>query len=140
MQPQYFNTQRKRSKWPWILLGVGVVTLLLCGVFSIALIAAGGNAVNDQIEHGSTDLKSHVKIDSCKADQFGFATINFTVTNTGDSNQSYWIQFAINDSKGTRLSEAHGVVNNLPSGKIAKQNATGGEAKGKFVCVLERVN
>jgi hypothetical protein len=130
----------KRKVWPWILAAVVCAAIGLC-VGGLALVASAGNAVNEQIEHGSTELNSHVTITSCERDSLGFTEVSFTVTNSADSVKSYWIQFGVLDAQGTRLTEAHGIVNNLAPGATAKETALGAAEVGKGAkCVLERVN
>jgi hypothetical protein len=144
MQPGYGYEQpaKRRSVWPWMLAGAAVLVLLMCGGI-VALVGAGGKAVNDQIEHGSTDLVSHVTITSCKTDQFGFVEIGYTVKNASAEAESYLIMFGIKDQAGVRVGEAHGAVNELGAGQTAKDVAMGTNTAGaasKYTCVLERVN
>jgi len=132
---------KKRKMWPW-LLGGFVALMLVCGGVAVAALGLGAKAVDDQIQNGSTGLKEHVKITACRADALGMAEVGFTVVNASDRTESYWIQFGVTDAAGTRLGEAHGVVNNLAAGATAKDKAVSatGELPSKFKCVLERVN
>jgi hypothetical protein len=150
MQPGYEQyppfqhpQKKKRARWPWILLGVGLGLIVLVCAALATLANMAGESLDNQIEHGNTDLAKHVTISSCQRDAMGFVTVNFTVKNTSDSTQSYLMQFDIKNAAGTRIAEAHGIVNNLAPSATAKDSAVGIDSvdkREKFTCVLERVN
>jgi len=148
MQPGYQQyppfqppLKKKRAKWPWVLAGIGVFFLLLCGVLGLVTLSAVGNEVDKQIQHGSTEKRADVTLNKCYRNSIGFVQADFTVVNNSDRVQSYWIQFEVRDDKNVRLGEMHGVLNNVGAGATAKETAVSGiESTGKYTCVVVRVD
>lgn len=140
---RYGTYPKKKSKVPLVVGILVAVVLGMCGigVGMLALVDKAGESIQEQVEVGSTELLSHVTVTRCAKGSFGTVDVDFTVTNKSAKTESYFIQFNITDADGTRLAEAHGIVNNLAPGAVAKEQATGGPIEAKdFKCALVRVD
>lgn len=138
--PPYALPRKKRPRWPWIVGGSILAALLLCGIGSIFMLGSIAKDVDDQIQHGSAEKKAAVKISHCGPGAIG-TEITYEVTNSTGRSQSYWAVFEVQDRAGTRLGEAHGIVNDLGPGQTATDTTTAmtkGAAAAR--CVVVRVD
>jgi len=136
-QPQ--QPQHKRRIWPWVLGGVTLGVMLLCGAGAL-LLGGAASQVDKQIQQEQTARADSVKITSCKMDSvLNIPLVDFTVTNTTDKQQDYIVQFNIVDKDGVVVGSASDIASNVPAGGSAKGQAMGsftGDKSAKFKCVL----
>jgi hypothetical protein len=130
---------QKRHRWPWIVGGCILAALVLCGIGVAGLVGSAAKDVDDQIQHGSADKAAAVKITGCHQNSLGME-ISYEVTNSTGRAQSYWAVFEVVDAAGTRLAEAHGIVNDLAPGSTAKDTAVAVVDDGVSRCRLVRVD
>lgn len=129
---------RKRSRaWVWVL--VAAVLVVACGFGALALAGAGGKAVVDTVNQEAADRKADVKITGCSVDQFGLATVSYTIHNDSAEAVSYVPEFNIESKTGTVYGQAADIVNDLAPGKDYKGKAVAGatvDGGAKIVCTL----
>ena len=84
---------------------------------------------------------SHVKIGSCKADEFGTVTAKLVINNKGKDQASYVV--TAEAVKGNeRIAELNGIANSIRPGQTAKVDAVGSieSSAGKFTCKVVSVD
>jgi hypothetical protein len=76
--PQQDAPKPKRKVWPWVLGGV-VLLVLVCGGIGVALLAAGGKAVNDAVQEADANNKGLNAVEGKVGEPATDGSLQFTV-------------------------------------------------------------
>lgn len=118
---------RKRSKAPWIVGGIVLAVLAVCGgsflLAGVAVNEAGKelDAIGASAAAGMTADPKEYTITECKPDEFGGVKVKGKITNSDTVEHSYWINIQLLDGNKDVIGTALVSVTGLKPG----QNYTG---------------
>jgi hypothetical protein len=116
-------------------LAVSIAALLFAGCNSTGNGSAAVTVSTTAMATTTTTPKFEKEITGCDTDDLGIVTASGWVRNDSSREQSYSIEFEINDLNDVRLSKRDGSVNNVRAGQTARWQVLGyTDYEGQYKC------
>lgn len=132
--------QKKRKKWPFVLLGLGVLMVVMLG----GCIALIGSAAEEVANSRPLEHPEDAAIATCERDAvLGFPKATVTITNRSSEASTYTIRVSFQSQDGaTQHGEGFAAVSRLEPAQQTTQDALGATqipADQTVACVLSSV-
>ncbi|OHV42233.1 hypothetical protein BBK14_11475 [Parafrankia soli] len=138
--PPYQQPPKKRKKWPFVLLGLGVLMVVMLG----GCIALIGSAAEEVANGRPLEHPEDAAIATCERDAvLGLPKATVTVTNRSSEASTYTIRVSFQSQDGTvQHGEGYAAIGRLEPAQQTTQDALGGTqipAEQTVACVLSSV-